>query len=260
MDADLVAVDAADRLDRRGPLRRPNWIALHQHRGRQRDVLVDAVGIDALGQNLYAYVNDNPLRFIDKTGHEGLEPIPMDDGWYFGFFVQDDIRIHPRLTLNLGLRYDLQLPITDKFNRLLTFVPGVASRVSPLAPVGMLFPGDAGIGRGIISADKNNLTPRVGLAWDPFGNGKTAIRGAAGIYYDIGNLGAMLFNGGCCQPPLDFFNTINNPYPSVAAMTAAGLPRFQIGLPIAYGSAPRTPSLLCRSPTPKAGRNYRSCR
>jgi hypothetical protein len=60
----------------------------------------------------------------------------------------------------------------------------------------------------------------------------------ARIYYDIGNLGAMLFNEACCQPPLDFFNTINNSYSSVEPMKAAGLPVFQIPLPTAYGSAP----------------------
>src|SRR5207302_9619846 len=100
--------------------------------------------------------------------------------------------------------------ITDKFNRLLTFVPGVASTVSPLAPVGMLFPGDTGIGRGIISADKNNLTPRVGLAWDPFGDRKTAIRAAFGVF--TGSMSGNEVNSSSDNQPFAIRQQFNNVY------------------------------------------------
>jgi hypothetical protein len=105
------------------------------------------------------------------------------NGWYSGLYVQDDYRIHPRLTLNLGLRYELQLPMKDPRNRLITFLPGRRSTVVPGAPLGLLFPGDEGIHRGIVAADTNNFAPRLGMAWDPFGKGKTSIRAAAGMFY-----------------------------------------------------------------------------
>ena len=107
----------------------------------------------------------------------------IDNVWYGGFFIQDDWCVRPRLTLNLGLRYDLQTPATDPHDRKLTFLRGVQSQVVPSAPVGLLFPGDASVGRGIISADKNNFAPRVGLAWDPLGDAKTSIRAAFGVFY-----------------------------------------------------------------------------
>src|SRR5947207_14414101 len=99
------------------------------------------------------------------------------------FFVQDDYKVSPRLTINLGLRYDVQPPISDTHNRFLTFVPGVQSKIVPSAPVGLQFPGDAGIGRGIIATDKNNISPRVGIAWDPSADRKTAIRAGFGLSY-----------------------------------------------------------------------------
>ena len=87
----------------------------------------------------------------------------IDNSWYFGLFFQDDFRIHPRLTLNLGARWDIQPPITDPHDRFDTFVPGKQSVIVKTAPVGLLFPGDPGVGRGIISTDWNNVSPRVGI-------------------------------------------------------------------------------------------------
>ena len=106
-----------------------------------------------------------------------------NNSWYTAFFAQDDFRLHPRLTLNLGLRWDLQTPITDPQNRVDTYVPGQKSTVDPLAPVGQLFYGDPGVGRGVVPMRWHHISPRVGLAWDPFGSGKTSVRAAAGIFY-----------------------------------------------------------------------------
>lgn len=105
------------------------------------------------------------------------------NSWYSAFFLQDDYRIHPRLTLNLGLRWDIQTPITDPYNRAVTYVPGVKSKVNPAAPTGQLFYGDPGVERGVIPVRWHHLSPRVGLAWDPFGNGKTSIRAAGGVFF-----------------------------------------------------------------------------
>ena len=57
------------------------------------------------------------------------------------------------------------------------------STVVPTAPLGMLFPGDKGVPRGIVDTPDHHISPRVGLAWDPFGDGKTAIRAGVGIFY-----------------------------------------------------------------------------
>ncbi len=103
--------------------------------------------------------------------------------WYTALFAQDDFRVNSRLTLNLGLRWDVQTPPTDPLNRVVNYVPGQKSTVNPIAPVGALFYGDPGIERGGIPVSYSHFSPRFGLAWDPFGDGKTSIRGAAGIFY-----------------------------------------------------------------------------
>jgi hypothetical protein len=103
--------------------------------------------------------------------------------WYTALFAQDDFRIHPRLTLNLGVRWDVQTAPTDPQDKESTYVPGAHSTVNPAAPTGILFPGDPGVNRGIISTAWSHVSPRVGLAWDPFGDGKTSIRAGAGIFY-----------------------------------------------------------------------------
>jgi outer membrane receptor protein involved in Fe transport len=100
------------------------------------------------------------------------------------YYIQDDWRIHPRLTLNLGLRYELPLPWVHPNNWWGTLHPGKQSQVIPNAPVGMVFYGDPGVPRGMIQTDKNNFSPRFGFAWDPFGNGRTSVRAAFGIFYE----------------------------------------------------------------------------
>ena len=103
--------------------------------------------------------------------------------WHTAMFVQDNYRITPRFTANLGLRWDIDTVPVESLNRTATFRPGVQSTVSPVAPKGMLFPGDPGVGRGIITTKFHHLAPRVGFAWDPYGDGKTSFRAAAGVFY-----------------------------------------------------------------------------
>ncbi|MGH9512612.1 MAG: carboxypeptidase regulatory-like domain-containing protein [Terriglobales bacterium] len=133
------------------------------------------------------------------------------NSWYSGFFVQDDFRLKPRFTLNLGLRWDIQTPPTDPQNKESTFVPGVQSTVRPSAPAGILFPGDPGITRGIVPVRWNHISPRIGFAFDPFGNGKTSIRAGAGLFW--GSVSGNEWNSTANFEP---FAIRINPFPNVS--------------------------------------------
>jgi hypothetical protein len=111
-----------------------------------------------------------------------------------GVFAQDDWRILHNLTFNLGVRYDVQQAPTDTQNRQTNFIPGVQSHAfntvningktgNQLAPIGMLFPGDPGVPKSGAFTPYNHVSPRVGFSYDPFGQGKTVIHGAAGIFF-----------------------------------------------------------------------------
>ncbi len=105
------------------------------------------------------------------------------NSWSTGLFGQDSFRIFPRLTITLGLRWDIQTPPTDPLNRGTSFEAGVQSAIYPDAPLGAVFTGDPGITRGIVPVRWHHVSPRVGLAWDPIGDGKTSIRAGAGVFY-----------------------------------------------------------------------------
>ena len=99
-------------------------------------------------------------------------------------FAQDDFKVMPRLTINLGVRWDVQQAPTDPQNREATFEPGVQSKIlGPKAPLGLVVVGDPGVGRGVVPTEWGHFTPRIGFAYDVFGDGKTSIRGGGGIFY-----------------------------------------------------------------------------
>ena len=172
--------------------------------------------------------------------------------WYFAGFVQDNYRIVPRLTLNLGLRYDVQFSPVESSNLTATFVPGVQSSKVPSAPLGMLFPGDAGVPRGIAANRLHHVSPRVGIAWDPFGDGKTAIRAGAGIFY--GSVSANEWNQPANAQPFAIRQTFNSiaSFSNVYANPAS----FPNGDPFPYTYTPASPRFLPAASIETIAENY----
>ena len=134
--------------------------------------------------------------------------------WGSSVFAQDEWRATPRLTLNFGARYEIINPNTEKQDRLNAFVPGVQSTRHPEAPRGLLFPGDAGIGKGIAQSFYAAIQPRVGFAWNPFGDGHTSVRAGYGIFYDPFENGS----GVTSQGPVSSL-----PFAQFAQISGAGL-------------------------------------
>ncbi|OLB38856.1 MAG: hypothetical protein AUH11_05710 [Acidobacteria bacterium 13_2_20CM_57_17] len=116
-----------------------------------------------------AFINDlrpdNPGRTLRNAGTGSF----LGTQSLFSWFVQDDFKVTPRLTVNLGLRYEYWTnPVGSSTQTLnaISNAPGVITFGDP-------------------KTDKNNFAPRVGFAYDPRGNGKTSIRGGFGISYDV---------------------------------------------------------------------------
>ena len=99
-------------------------------------------------------------------------------------FWQDDWKAAPRLTLNLGLRWQYTSPMTDRHDRFVAFRPGQQSAVFPDAPRGVVYPGDSNVSRSTVSGDWNNFGPRFGFAVDLFGSGRITLRGGAALIYE----------------------------------------------------------------------------
>jgi len=97
-------------------------------------------------------------------------------------FAQDDWHVSRQLTLNLGLRWELFKPFCGE-NNTGTFIPNIQSKVVPTAPIGVLFSGDSGVPDGVLQVTWTKFAPRIGFAYDVFGNGRTSVRGSWGIFY-----------------------------------------------------------------------------
>lgn len=167
--------------------------------------------------------------------------------WNSAYFVQDDIRISKRLTVNLGLRYELLGPFGEyrgversnvKIPQNANFRLGVQSQVIPSAPLGLLFTGDKapdapnGFSSAMTNVDRRQIQPRIGFAYDLLGDGTTSLRGSYGLYSNahFGDMGAQSFQnqpfllgqvlfrpaGGLSDP----WKGLDNPFPRSLDLTS----------------------------------------
>jgi hypothetical protein len=136
----------------------------------------------------------------------------------YGTFVQDEWKVLPRLVVTLGLRYEYNSPLLDPYKRTLNYMPGMQSTVFTAAPKGIVFPGDPGAPLGQYFPDRNDFQPRIGFAWDPYGKGRTSIRGGMGVFMDALRAESVQWNNG--SPP--FYSAANLAFSQTAPVGLVG--------------------------------------
>jgi len=157
----------------------------------------DAVSGDALADLLVGYV----ARFKQGGGefqnHTGNLP---------SLFFNDSIRILPNLTVSLGLRWDPFVPYSDSYGRAPCYRPGSQSTRFPNSPLGYIFAGDAGCPAGGTNSSLALFSPRVGFSYDLRGDGKTVVRGGAGLFSQPPFMGSFnqLVNSAPFSPQVQF--------------------------------------------------------
>jgi hypothetical protein len=153
------------------------------------------------GQSVHTLSTGNALSdfFIgDLYGFQQAQgQFENANAWMSGYFAHDDWKISKRLTLNLGLRWEPYTPYHEVDGRVEGFsIPnynaGIVSSVYTSAPAGLLFRGDKGLPTNGTNNNYKDWGPRVGFAYDVFGDGKTSFRGGAGMFYDSATNG--IFN------------------------------------------------------------------
>jgi hypothetical protein len=189
------------------------------------DFAVKRPGISFL--NILDFAQDEPSRVTI----EGIDPqtgliAPNTRGFRFnefGFFFQDDWKIRPNLTVNLGLRYEWFGRPSEVNNLLTNLIPGPGSNIFEQVQTGTVGHVDQ-----VVPNDNNDFGPRVGFAWAPRGDTKLSVRGGYGLMYE------RLFNNSITNI------RFNPPYYSFAVANPVQVPS-QAGIPIAYG--PSTPGV-----------------
>ncbi len=122
----------------------------------------------------------------------GAPGLLLMDQWHLGVYAQDTWRVTDRITLNAGLRWEPYLGQNMANGAISNFSfdnfrQGVKSKKFLNAPAGLIYPGDPGFpgGNSGINKQWKNVSPRVGLAWDVGGDGRTAVRSSYGMNYDF---------------------------------------------------------------------------
>jgi hypothetical protein len=176
------------------------------------------------------------------------------NAWTMGFFVQDDYKATSRLTFNLGLRWEPYFPYHEVFARVEGFSPqayfaGKVSTVFPNAPPGLLFRGDAGFPENGVQNNYKDVAPRLGFAWDVFGNGKTSLRGGIGSFYDSATVG--IFNNNMVTESPFALQIFLTPPPGPFSNPLLNQPQYQSVFP-----APVPPPKNVVFPLPNAAQTF----
>ena len=153
--------------------------------------------------NLEAFLTGRP--FGADVALPGLvDPIRNYRQWLFGFFVQDDIRVNNRVSLNAGLRYEFVTVPTEANGKISNLRNVMDSQLTVGDPWHE-------------NPSLKNFAPRLGVAWDPLGDGKTSVRGGFGIFHDE-ILPKYYFFSGSLNPPFTTRTSITNPsFPNIVA-------------------------------------------
>jgi Carboxypeptidase regulatory-like domain len=117
-------------------------------------------GVSETGSDFADFLIGAPSSYVQGQSYPSY-----GRSFYLGFYGQDSWRVHPNLTVNLGLRYDVSSPFWEKYNEIQTIIPGEQSVVYPGAPKGWLFPTDPHVPRTLAPTRWDNFAPRIGLAY-----------------------------------------------------------------------------------------------
>ena len=181
-----------------------------------------------------------PAQFRQGSGDPNLD----GSSWTYAIYGQDEYRVGSRLTLNYGLRYEVNTPFAESQNHLNAFHPGQQSTVIPNAPRGLVYPGDTGVPDGTYDTDKNNAAPRAAAIWDPGGDGRTSVRAAWGLFYDTLPGQGDFFQNGTLAPPFQPLTQVDFPaaIPFASPLGGASPVGFPAGLIfIGWGPDFKTP-------------------
>ena len=125
------------------------------------------------GSALASFLIGNPIYSF----RDGLKGSFGMNWWEISAYFMDDFRVSPKLTLNLGLRYDIFTPMVEQYNRIANFDFSTGTFIAPNMP---------GVSNtGNVQTNYKNLAPRVGFAYTPLADGKTVVRGGYGIFYSL---------------------------------------------------------------------------
>jgi len=131
-------------------------------------------------------------------------------GVLWGFYGEDRLRLNPKLTVTVGMRWDPYWPLKGENNRMQCFRPGEQSQVYVNAPTGLVYPGDQGCNAAGTSSNLATFQPRLGLAYQLDKAGRTVLRGGYGLYTQQEQT-AYFLGFGRVQPFVRSFSLISPP-------------------------------------------------
>jgi len=141
--------------------------------------------IQGCGEQTGHCIGDLLLKDTVLLNYTEIKKTEIADGRWrdYEFYVNDTYKVHPRVTLTLGLRYSVFPPAWEKDNRISNFLPSLYNGVD--FNTGLVTADEGiqlGFGRALVKTYKGGWQPRVGIAWDLHGDGKTAVRAGFGRY------------------------------------------------------------------------------